>query len=77
MLVTTLNPHVAHEQAARISRTAYAEDITVRDAALKLGFVTAEEFDSLVAPGRETPSTRRSPVNPYSKEGTGRSHESN
>jgi fumarate hydratase class II len=50
MLVTALNPHVGYEKAAKISLTAYREDLSLREAALKLGFVTAEQFDSWVRP---------------------------
>jgi len=54
MLVTALNPHIGYEKAAKISLTAYREDIGLRDAALKLGFVTPEQFDSWVRPEEMT-----------------------
>ena len=54
MLVTALNPHIGYEKAAKISLTAYREDISLRDAALKLGFVTPEQFDSWVRPEEMT-----------------------
>ena len=50
MLVTALNPHIGYEKAAQISLKAYREDLTLRDAALKLGFLTAEQFDAWVRP---------------------------
>jgi fumarate hydratase class II len=50
MLVTALNPHIGYEKAAKISLTAYREEMTLRQAALKLGFLTAEQFDSWVRP---------------------------
>jgi fumarate hydratase class II len=50
MLVTALNPHIGYEKAAKISLTAYHEDISLREAALKLGFLTAEQFDEWVKP---------------------------
>ena len=50
MLVTALNPHIVYEKSAQISLKAYREDLTLRDAALKLGFVTAEQFDEWVRP---------------------------
>ena len=50
MLVTALNPHIGYERSAQISLKAYREDLTLRDAALKLGFVTAEQFDEWVRP---------------------------
>jgi fumarate hydratase, class II len=48
MLVTALNPHIGYEKAAKISLTAYREDLTLREAALKLGFLTEEQFDTWV-----------------------------
>lgn len=50
MLVTALNPHIGYEKAAQISLKAYREDITLREAALKLGFLTAQQFDEWVRP---------------------------
>ena len=50
MLVTALNPKIGYENAAKISMLAYHEDITLREAALKLGLVTAEQFDDWVRP---------------------------
>ena len=50
MLVTALNPHIGYEKAAQISLTAYRENLTLRDAAVRLGFVTAEQFDAWVRP---------------------------
>jgi fumarate hydratase, class II len=54
MLVTALNPHIGYEKAAKISLTAYHEDLSLRDAALKLGFVTEEQFDAWVRPEEMT-----------------------
>ena len=54
MLVTALNPHIGYEKAAEISLTAYREDISLREAALKLEFLTAEQFDSWVRPQEMT-----------------------
>ncbi len=50
MLVTALNPHIGYEKAAQIALKAYREDISLREAALALGFVTADEFDAWVRP---------------------------
>jgi fumarate hydratase class II len=50
MLVTALNPHIGHEKAAEISIKAYREDLTLREAALALGYVTAKQFDEWVRP---------------------------
>src|SRR6202030_4776501 len=54
MLVTALNPHIGYEKAAKISLTAYREEISLREAALKLGFLTGEQFDSWVRPEEMT-----------------------
>ncbi|HTJ89833.1 MAG TPA: class II fumarate hydratase [Acidocella sp.] len=54
MLVTALNPHIGYEKAAKISLTAYREDISLREAALKLGFLTEEQFDAWVKPADMT-----------------------
>ena len=50
MLVTALNPHVGYENAAKVAKTAFAEGITLREAAVRLGFLTAEAFDRIVRP---------------------------
>jgi fumarate hydratase class II len=54
MLVTALAPHVGYEKAAQISLKAYREDLPLREAALKLGHVTAEQFDEWVRPEEMT-----------------------
>ncbi|WP_207634110.1 class II fumarate hydratase [Halalkalibacter urbisdiaboli] len=50
MLVTALNPHIGYEKAALIAKTAYAENTTLKEAAEKLGILSAEQFDTLVIP---------------------------
>ena len=50
MLVTSLNTHIGYDKAAKIAKTAHAEGSTLKEAALKLGYVTAEEFDAWVRP---------------------------
>ncbi len=50
MLVTALTPHIGYERAARIAQTAHRDGLTLREAALGLGFVTAEQFDAWVRP---------------------------
>ncbi len=54
MLVTALNPHIGYEKSAQIALKAYREEVTLREAALKLGFVTAEQFDEWVKPEEMT-----------------------
>ena len=50
MLVTALNPHIGYENAAKVAKTAFTEGITLREAAVRLGFLTAEAFDRIVRP---------------------------
>ena len=50
MLVTALNPYIGYENAAKVAKTAFAENITLREACLKLGFLTAEKFDEVFKP---------------------------
>jgi fumarate hydratase class II len=50
MLATALNPHIGYEKAAQIALKAYHEDLTLREAALRLGFLTAEQFNAWVRP---------------------------
>ena len=50
MLVTALNPHIGYERSAEIALLAHREDMSLRDAALKLGYVTEEQFDEWVRP---------------------------
>ncbi len=54
MLVTALNPHIGYEKAAQIALEAYREDLTLREAALRLGYLTAEQFDAWVRPENMT-----------------------
>jgi fumarate hydratase class II len=50
MLVTALSPVVGYDKAAKIAHTAHVEHTSLREAALKLGFLTGEEFDRHVRP---------------------------
>lgn len=50
MLVTALNTHIGYANAAKIAKKAHAEDITLREAAIASGLLTAEEFDQWVDP---------------------------
>ena len=54
MLVTALNSKIGYYKAAEIANKAYKEDITLKEAALQLAFLTEEEFDSYVNPTRMT-----------------------
>jgi fumarate hydratase class II len=50
MLVTALAPHIGYDRAAQIAKRAHKDGTTLREAALALGYVSAEEFDRLVRP---------------------------
>ena len=50
MLVTSLNTHIGYSKAAEIAKKAYNENITLKEAAASLGYVTPEDFDKLVDP---------------------------
>ena len=52
MLVTALNPHIGYENAARIAKKAYAENLTLREACAALELLPPEEFDRIVRPER-------------------------
>lgn len=48
MLVTALNPHIGYEKAASIAKLAHKEGLTLKEAALKSGYISSEKFDSIV-----------------------------
>lgn len=50
MLVTALSPDIGYDRAAEVAKKAHAEGTTLKEAALALGYVTAEEFDAAVRP---------------------------
>jgi fumarate hydratase class II len=50
MLVTALSPKIGYDKAAQVAKTAHANGTTLREEAVRLGFVTAAEFDRLVRP---------------------------
>jgi len=54
MLVTALNTHIGYDKAAQIAKKAHKEGTTLREAALALGHVTAEQFDQWVVPEKMT-----------------------
>jgi fumarate hydratase class II len=54
MLVTALTPKIGYDKAAKIAHTAHVEHSSLREAALKLGYLTGEEFDQLMKPERMT-----------------------
>ena len=50
MLVTALNPYIGYENAAKTAKLAYKENISLKEACVKLGFLTAERFDEVFHP---------------------------
>ena len=50
MLVTALNPHIGYDNAAKIAKTAHKTGKTLKETAIELGLVTAEQFDQWVKP---------------------------
>ena len=50
MLVTCLNPYIGYENAAKTAKKAYKENISLKDACVALGFLTAERFDEVFKP---------------------------
>ena len=50
MLVTCLNPHIGYENAAKTAKKAYKENISLKEACVELGFLTAETFDEVFKP---------------------------
>ena len=50
MLVTALSPHIGYDRAAEIAKKAHREGTTLKQAALGLGYVSAEDFDRWVRP---------------------------
>ena len=64
MLVTALNPYIGYEKAAQVAKLAHKENMTLREACIKLGFLSGEEFDRAVVPAAMT-----KPVSPEKKTG--------
>lgn len=50
MLVTALNPYIGYDNAAKTSKLAFKENISLKEACVKLGFLTAEKFDEVFHP---------------------------
>lgn len=50
MLVTALNPYIGYENAAKVAKTAFRENLTLKEAAVKLGLLSGEKFDEIVRP---------------------------
>ena len=54
MLVTALAPKIGYDNAAKVAKEAHARGTTLREEAVRLGFVSAQEFDRLVQPDKMT-----------------------
>lgn len=52
MLVTALNPHIGYEKAAEIAKLAFKEGSTLKEAALKTGYITSDQYDQWVDPNK-------------------------
>ena len=52
MLVTSLNTKIGYEKAAKIAKTAHEKGTTLKEEAINLGYLTAEEFDQWVIPSK-------------------------
>jgi fumarate hydratase, class II len=54
MLVTALNPHIGYDKAAEVAKNAHKNNISLRESAINLGYLTGEEFDRWVKPEEMT-----------------------
>jgi len=59
MLVTALSPTIGYDKASAIAHRALDENVTLREAALKGGFISAQEFDRIVDPKKMVGTPRR------------------
>ena len=50
MLVTALNPYIGYEHAARTAQLAFRENLSLKEACIRLGYLTAERFDEVFHP---------------------------
>jgi fumarate hydratase class II len=54
MLVTALSPHIGYDNAAKVAKTAYENNSTLREECINLGFLSGEDFDKMVRPEEMT-----------------------
>jgi len=54
MLVTALNPYIGYDNAAKVAKNAHKQGISLKQSAIDLGLLTAEEFDKYVKPEEMT-----------------------
>ena len=50
MLVTALNEYIGYDNAAKIAKKAFKENLTLKEAAIKLGLINSKQFDKIVQP---------------------------
>ena len=50
MLVTALNPHIGYDNAAKVAKTAFEKNSTLKATVVEMGLMTAEKFDEVVRP---------------------------
>ena len=50
MLVTILNTYIGYDKAAQIAKKAHKEDLSLKEAAVRLGYLSPKEFDKIVRP---------------------------
>ena len=50
MLVTALNPYIGYDNAAKTAKLAFRENISLKEACVRLGFLSAERFDEVFHP---------------------------
>ena len=54
MLVTGLNPTIGYDKSAEIAKKAYEEEISLKEAAINLGYISKDEFNKLIDPLKMT-----------------------
>lgn len=54
MLVTALSPVIGYDKCAKVAHVAYEENLSLRQAVIKLGYLSGEEFDNIVIPEKMT-----------------------
>ncbi|MEE9167262.1 MAG: class II fumarate hydratase [Candidatus Neomarinimicrobiota bacterium] len=59
MLVTALTPHIGYDKAAKVAKKAHEENATLKETIVKLGYMTAEEFDDRVKPDEMVAPSKR------------------
>ena len=52
MLVTALNPHIGYDKAAEVAKNSHKKNISLKESAIELGYLTGEEFDKIVQPSQ-------------------------